>query len=170
MVLPGLCRLLQSLFSHPSSRDGLSHRCRSLVPLILPEGSCPQPVDAVQGLPGVRPELVIRWGPGDADGQARLIAEGTSFVFGGLVHRRGAPAASGAGAFCCTRLSIALLLLLPPFLPVFLPGRSPSPCPLSAHPGWHPQLPQAWVRSCQHHRHSTRHSTLHSMWQPVAGL
>lgn len=60
-MLPGPCRLLQSLFSHPSSRDGLSRRCGSLVPLILPEGSRPQPFDAVQGSPGVRPELVIRW-------------------------------------------------------------------------------------------------------------
>jgi len=59
---------------------------------------------------------------------------GSSFGLGGPARRRGAPGASGAGAFCCAGLSIALPLAFPPSLP----GPPPSPCPLAARPGLAP--------------------------------
>ena len=185
-MLPWRCQGPAASYS-PCSRIPLPGTgCRiaagSPVAPILPEGSRPQPFDAVRGLPGARPELVIREGLGDASGRACPIARGSSFMLGGPTHRRGAPGASGAGAFCCTGLSIVLPLLFPPFLPVFPPGPPPSPCPLSAHPGWHSQPLPVRVRSsqCRRHsaRHGTRHGSRHSTWhssqhstlQPAAGI
>lgn len=115
----------------------------SLVALVLPEGcwwhsSSPRaPVlnhPAQSRISAARPELVIR-----ESGRCRRPCSshrcGSSLVLGGPVCRQGTPGASGASALCCTRLSIALLLLLllpfpsSPlvFAPVLLPPRARYP-------------------------------------------
>lgn len=76
----------------------------------------------------MRPELVIQE---SGRCHAHPIAGGHPLCLGGPEHRQGTPGASGAGALCCTRLSIALLLLpFPSSLLGFCP--SPPPSPLSA--------------------------------------
>lgn len=74
----------------------------------------------------MRPELVIQ-----ESGRCRAhpIAGGHPLCLGDPEHRQGTPGASGASALCCTRLSIALLLLPFPssllgFAPVLLPPRA----------------------------------------------
>lgn len=150
-MLPGPCCFPQSLFSSSSPQEGLSHLQGAwwhLSSLWAPGGTGPLRgllSSTIRHSPGF-----LSWSLGNPGGAVLIPSLGViPCAWGGPEHLQGTAGASGAGALCCTRLSISLLLLLLFHLPcLFLPQSSSLPVPAgtpscvwhSPRQGFSPQL------------------------------